>query len=210
MTDLSHWDNAEVFTGERAAALVVGIDPAELGYVRTTSIPIYERMESSYLLARARNHPAYENPYETDPPAPGLESRYLEEYFIREMSGDEHRFNNWLEDETRSCFSLQWFSRKELSRWLKACGLKSAYQFDRTGLTASLSNGETPLGTTERNTLLTIIAVLCKEAKLEYTTHAKTAGLILNTATGMGLSIGETTIEGHLKKIPNALASRLK
>ena len=67
-----------------------------------------------------------------------------------------------------------------------------------------------PLGNRERDTLLTIIAVLCKEAKLEYAKAAKTAGLIQSTAAGMGLSIGETTIEVHLKKIPNAIATRMK
>ena len=69
---------------------------------------------------------------------------------------------------------------------------------------------EKPLRTTERNTLLTIIAALCKDADYDITKHAKTAGLIQSTAAGMGLSIGESTIEGHLKKIPNALAGRMK
>lgn len=62
----------------------------------------------------------------------------------------------------------------------------------------------------ERNTLLTIIAVLCKEAKLDHTKSAKAAGLIQSTAAEMGISIGETTIEGHLKKIPDALGTRMK
>lgn len=66
------------------------------------------------------------------------------------------------------------------------------------------------LKTIERNTLLTIIAVLCKEAKLDYTKHAKSAGLIMNMAATLDISIGETTIEGYLKKIPNALATRMK
>lgn len=66
------------------------------------------------------------------------------------------------------------------------------------------------LSNRERDTLLTIIAVLCNEAKLDYTKHAKTAGLIQSTAATMGLSIGETTIEGHLKKIPDAVATRMK
>ncbi|UVH54707.1 hypothetical protein NWF24_17830 [Variovorax paradoxus] len=61
-----------------------------------------------------------------------------------------------------------------------------------------------------QKTLLTIIAVLCKEAKLDYSKPAKTAGLIRSTAEGMGISIGETTIEGHLKKIPDALETRMK
>ena len=69
---------------------------------------------------------------------------------------------------------------------------------------------EVPLQTKERNTLLTIIAVLCKDAGYDHTKHAKTAGLILSTAAKMGIEIGETTIEGHLKKIPDALATRMK
>lgn len=67
-----------------------------------------------------------------------------------------------------------------------------------------------PLSTRERNTLLTIIAVLCKDLDYDTKKHAKTAGLIHSTAAEMGLSIGESTIEGHLKKIPDALAARMK
>ena len=67
-----------------------------------------------------------------------------------------------------------------------------------------------PLSTRERNTLLTIIAALCKEAKIPYDKPAKAAGMIQSTAAKMGLSIGESTIEGHLKKIPDALATRMK
>jgi hypothetical protein len=67
-----------------------------------------------------------------------------------------------------------------------------------------------PLAKRERETLLTIIAVLCKDAGYDHTKHAKTAGLIQSSADKMGLSIGETTIEGHLKKITDALANRMK
>ena len=69
---------------------------------------------------------------------------------------------------------------------------------------------EKPLSTIERNTLLTIIAVLCEEARLDYSKPAKTANLIADTAARMGLAIGESTIEGHLKKIPGALETRMK
>lgn len=67
-----------------------------------------------------------------------------------------------------------------------------------------------PLLNRERDTLLTIIAALCKDAGYDHTKHAKTAGLIQSTAVKMGVSIGETTIENHLKKIPDALAGRMK
>jgi hypothetical protein len=75
---------------------------------------------------------------------------------------------------------------------------------------ANVAGDTRPLLTTERNTLLTIIAVLCKEAKLDYKTASKTAGFVASTAARMGVSIGETTIENHLKKIPDALETRMK
>jgi len=72
------------------------------------------------------------------------------------------------------------------------------------------SASDKPLSSRERDTLLTIIAALCKDVGYDYTKNAKTAGLIQSTAAKMGVSIGETTIEGHLKKIPDALAGRMK
>ena len=75
------------------------------------------------------------------------------------------------------------------------------------GTTASTDK---PIATRERNILLSIIAVLCNEAKMDYAKPAKTANLIADTAAKMGLAIGESTIEGHLKKIPDALGTRMK
>jgi hypothetical protein len=103
----------------------------------------------------------------------------------------------------------------DLKKWMAATepGKTPAFLFGEAGLPDELHTAniaEKPLGTIERNTLLAIIAVLCKEAGYDPSKHAKTAGLIQGTAAGMGLSIGETTIEDHLKKIPNALATRMK
>ena len=67
-----------------------------------------------------------------------------------------------------------------------------------------------PVSTRERNTLLTIIGVLCKEAGFDYSRTAKTAGLIESTAASLGVGIGETTIEGHLKKVSDAMGTRMK
>ena len=69
---------------------------------------------------------------------------------------------------------------------------------------------EKPLSLKERNTLLTIIALLCKEAQIDYTRPSKAAGLILHIADRMGVRISETVIENHLKKIPDALGTRTK
>jgi hypothetical protein len=66
------------------------------------------------------------------------------------------------------------------------------------------------LGKRERETLLTIIGILCKEADIDYRTHAKSANLIKDLAATMGVSIGETTIENKLKLVGEALASHTK
>lgn len=80
---------------------------------------------------------------------------------------------------------------------------------ERDALAAQVKETD-PLDTRERNSLLSIIAALCKEAKIPYDKPAKAAGMIQSTAATMGVSIGETTIEGHLKKIPDAMATRMK
>ncbi|MEJ8855804.1 hypothetical protein WKW79_14570 [Variovorax robiniae] len=69
---------------------------------------------------------------------------------------------------------------------------------------------EKPIGTKERNTLLAIIAVLCKDAGYDLGKAAKTAASIQASADLMKISIGETTIEGHLKKARDAAAARMK
>ncbi len=69
---------------------------------------------------------------------------------------------------------------------------------------------EKPVSNRERDTLLTIIGVLCRDAGYDFTKHAKTAALIQGTAAKMGVSIGETTIENHLKRVSDALAARMK
>lgn len=102
---------------------------------------------------------------------------------------------------------LNWAAEKNISiSWLDNAR-SAGYLIDPK---PKMANEEKPLGNRERETLLAIIAALCKEAKIPYDKPAKAAGMIQNTAATMGISIGETTIEGHLKKIPNALAGRLK
>lgn len=100
-------------------------------------------------------------------------------------------------------------------------GVLAAYQeclVENTKLKLQLAEGQLrqierqdrPLLTRERDTLLSTIAVLCQEAKIDYAKPSKAAGLIQSTAAMMGVSIGETTLKNHLKRIPDALATRMK
>ena len=67
-----------------------------------------------------------------------------------------------------------------------------------------------PLSDKERETLLVIIAALAKEAKVDITKISKAGDNIADMTQKMGVDIGATTIETHLKKIPQALQSRAK
>jgi hypothetical protein len=75
---------------------------------------------------------------------------------------------------------------------------------------SNVSVMERPLRATERNALLSIIAVLCDEAGYDTDRAAKTAGVIKSRADLAGIDLGETTIENHLKKIPDAITRRLR
>jgi hypothetical protein len=67
-----------------------------------------------------------------------------------------------------------------------------------------------PMSSKQETTFLTIIAALCIEAKMDYQTPAKTAGIIRAAIQRLGADVGETTIEVYLKKVPEALARRSK
>lgn len=64
------------------------------------------------------------------------------------------------------------------------------------------------LRTRERNTLVALIGVLCREEGIDYSKPAAAAATIKNMTASHGLSIGESTIEGIMKKIPQAIEAR--
>ncbi len=66
-----------------------------------------------------------------------------------------------------------------------------------------------PLNTTERNTLLTIIAALCNYSDIKHQERGA-AGQIAKLTVDIGAEVSEDTILTALKKIPNALETRMK
>jgi hypothetical protein len=224
-----HWDFVESFSPIQATLLMDGVDPRCQHNVDDYDLILgrmkrdYEKTCADYWVSAASDqHTVLEKRL----PSVALEA------FERECfhSGNTTSFRDWLEIApleyglqafSKSDFDRQVFSREAIQRWLACNGLSSVYQFvqpkasfanavESEGASGPLSEHDTQLGKRERETLLTIIATLCNHAGIDYTKAAKTAGLIQKLAADMGLSIGETTIEGHLKKIPNALAGRMK
>ena len=62
-----------------------------------------------------------------------------------------------------------------------------------------------PLGTRERTTLLTIVSVLAKKAKIDVTKPSSAATQIEGLTVEAGVRVAARTIEEHLKRIPEAL-----
>ena len=92
-------------------------------------------------------------------------------FYLHELTSEcrvddelKETFTSWLKSaQVRSNFDLQKFSRAELSRWLRAIGMKSIYQFDRSKnptTPISLVQADKPLAPRERDTLLNIIGAL--------------------------------------------------
>ena len=77
-------------------------------------------------------------------------------------------------------------------------------------ITQNAPAADKPLRKRERDSLLIIIAILCKDVGYEYGKVSKTTSLIKNTAVKLGIRIGDTTIDEVLKKIPDALETRMK
>lgn len=140
MKSLSHWDYATEFSGPEAAALILGIDPnnLEASAAEGNRIKVVaERMAQHYVHALMRwyhevlkihAHDSLEInvhiPFE-------LTSLALEK-LCNSWNPDEEdiEFEEWLVNDKLTEFSVQKFSRHEVSAWLQAIGEKSAYQFN--------------------------------------------------------------------------------
>ena len=202
MVDLSHWDFQDEFDLSEVAALIAGLEPNGskklIGKNSSAPFPISRRLlEAAMAAYRCQK-------CEKPVPAECLQSNMLEVFdkergvfaTITDMAlgGDEILVE-----------------RGEVVRWLDAIGLQSKYVFAlKKEAQANKESIDLPLAARERNTLLTIIAALCKEAKIDIKTASKAGDLIQSLTDSMGAPVGKRTIEDHLKKIPDALAGRMK
>lgn len=146
MSDLHHWDDAEAFSAQEAAALVVGIDPLDPQAPLWKAGPVLERMKAGHKIARA---------FVTQVMAPAEFTRQRElrnwaEALVSVLFDNYPMLqkNPWPSDPNRPYelvarfdgpdgeFQVQKFARTEIQRWLSVVGIRSAYQFDRKQLNA--------------------------------------------------------------------------
>jgi hypothetical protein len=153
--DLSHWDFAERFTGWEAAALILGIEPLGCGDLEYRVRVVAERLEHDY--GRALHHRHDEvlevtSPFRHDELSgptpndilPSVELDRLADAAVSQV--DEITFEEWRSDKRQTRFENQVFDRRVIAKWLKATGLPSVYQFERSG------SGTEPLKTAAAET----------------------------------------------------------
>jgi hypothetical protein len=82
---------------------------------------------------------------------------------------------------------------------------KLAYFLNKTE--PATSSGD--LGSKERNTLLVLLATMCKQADFDYTARGISKAIEAATEE-MGVRVSDDTIRNIIKQIPAALESRKK
>jgi hypothetical protein len=108
-------------------------------------------------------------------------------------------------------FYVEWAQSKDfLVEWLDLAIDEGFYVPNKNTEVINVQVNNKPLSTIERDTLLIIIASLAKEAKVDIAKTSKAGEYIANLTQLIGATVGATTIETHLKKIPHALENRAK
>ena len=219
MNHLQHWDFRTSFTIEQAALLIVGLDADDPAYseeLPAKAVLVMESMENSYLLGlhafrRFLEEPSAFGNHPPDQYLKSLDFLYHESVYVED--GDTRDFMHWLSDRGQR-MQEQEFTQGAISHWLTVNELPSSYVFRprKAGSSVAVRTVDpAPVSSRERNTLLCIIAALCHESKIDFRKPSSAAVVIRDIAHNkLGVAIGETTIEGHLKKIPDTLEHRAK
>lgn len=203
MIDLSHWNYATDFTGEAAAALAVGLDPAQPEYRRTGSNPIYERMERHFNEAKRL---CQEDVQQWDGPPLMNKSEVLESIDLQRLCTDEDPedgayFQRWFRDEKLSGFDTQRFTRQEMARWLLEVGIPSRYQFSSVITDTSEKMGQSAT-TKERLSLLKlVIGMAIRGYNYEPGAEKNNATKdIVDDLAALGISITDETVLKYLRE----------
>jgi hypothetical protein len=94
--------------------------------------------------------------------------------------------------------------------WARGLGWDLPEEFLRCALPNDKKVEDKPLKTTERNTLLTIVAALCGEhSDININDHGASTK-IARMIERLGVQVSDDTVRRYLNKIPNALESRKK
>lgn len=189
-----------MFTARQAALLIMGVDPNSEDAQKVNPEHVLLRLSHDCTVALMRAQAIASNLEDADDLWP---ERYCLNFNeLRRMDVQSVKARDLFVDDLT-------FNRADLVNWQAKNNLPSAYNFERTSgckwFEPIIPVDGKPLTTRERNSLLTIIGLLCAETKLDHTKAAAAATVLKNRADMLGVKIGETTIENHLKAVAGAL-----
>jgi hypothetical protein len=218
--DLEHWNLHDEFTGHEAAALAVGLEPGSFfdqdGQPSMVSSLAYDAVVAA--MGRAYDEArSILNAMETwgDGAWASWGHKFDSPELLRSSAAlvaascvkDNRECPPWtrLEVEKRT-FRAVSFSRAELARWFDARSdrFSPKYKFDRRSEVAlgGFESQEKPLTTTERNTLLGIIAVIAvKKYRFDPAPNARLEmlGKLRTDCETAGLPISDDTLRAKLR-----------
>lgn len=220
--ELSHWDLVDQFTLFEAACLATGIDPncarlLEIGQREKVKF-VEKAMSEGYKLAQAcaaeklANLGAAADSLLMPETLPSIQ-------LAQELSATNKSANEFASPQAFIDKSLPaHFSRKAISDWFDAKGHKTVYDFSeklrrqsasRLRDSVPIPTVEKPLSTTERTTLLVIIAALCEHGTIKPKERGA-AMQIAKLTEEIGAPVSDDRVREWLKKIPDALESRMR
>lgn len=205
--NLSPWDAAVDFTGEQAAALAHGHDPAETGSPSGKKLPLFQRMESCY---NSKKDWLWGDMGPHDEESINAKPDMLESVSLREWAAEVEpdawsSYCRWYKDEAASSFEFQRFSRGEVARWLMAIQHVSGYSFDIKIAKEFVSNSldqEKSLGKRERETLLKIVIGIAING-YGYTPNSLKSPApkeIADDLSKLGLNVSDDTVRKYLRE----------
>lgn len=128
MADLSHWDFALEFSAKEAAALIVGLDPVSVPIKGDAYLLLSEPVLQRIVHAGATAMTCVQKGQAC--PTNSLKNNITKN---QETNPKPNSFKTVVTELLLSSDDDYKIERAEISRWLKATGLQSAYQFDLTG-----------------------------------------------------------------------------
>lgn len=200
MVNLEHWNVASDFTGAEVTALVLGNDPSNANCPVSEGTPLYRKLEIAYNASRrwhALDDSALVLWEEIGVPRKEelLQSIGVDQALLHFDPDDSENLARWLASDECSGFSIQRFTRTEITRWLNACGLKSIYGFYRDG-----PKVEKSLHPTERATILKIIIAMAIDGYGYKVADNKSPfpGELVKAIAKLGMSVTDDTIRKYL------------
>lgn len=215
--DLEHWNLHDDFTGFEAASLASGYDPARAYVGHNPTLSAYEKVSEAmerafsralFGLDEAHLWPAdarafWENSWESPKLLRSNAMLAIAKDIERRGAAPESPLDFAIDRN----FQTAVFSREELARWFAARAnlFTPKYRFDLTPSKSSALDGEKdkPLTTTERNTLLGIIAAMAvKKYRFDPRpgSRLEMLGRLRADCDAVGVPISDDTLRSKLRE----------